>query len=449
MEATSDGGFIIAGSTRSFGAGGSDFYLIRTDAGGDTLWHRTYGGTGTDYARGVRQTPDGGFIVVGSSDVSGAGDYDAYVVKTDVAGDTVWTRHYGTANGNDRGSDIRQTPDGGYFIAGYTNSFGHGGNDGWLIKTDPNGNVLWESAYGWLGDEYFEKMGLNSDGGCILVGSTTSSTPPGWDAYMVRTKADGDTLWVSTFGGTGQDYGYCGVQTFDGGFMVVGANETATKGYEIYIRKLYPNGGLEWRRFYGGTDNEEAYSVRQVGSDSGYVVVGWTDSYGAGDWDVYLLRTDSAGDTLWTTTYGDSLRDWGWEIELLQHDEYIISGTTRSYGAGSDDVYLLRTEGDPAGTGKTHIRTERILGVRAWPNPTVSGVTLEYVLPAHGDVEISVYDCRGRQVRRFGRHRSAAGTHTLTWDGRDARGRSVGPGIYFYTVKAGQLSATTKSVVLR
>jgi hypothetical protein len=139
----------------------------------------------------------------------------------------------------------------------------------------------------------------------------------------------------------------------------------------------------------------------------------------------------------------------GWEIELLHYDEYIISGTTRSYGAGSDDVYLLRTASDPAGIRARRRSVGGALCLRAWPNPSASEVTIEYALPADSNVRITIHDCRGRRVRSLGGAAQACGPHRLEWDGKDAKGRGVGPGIYFYTVTAAGRTATIKSVLLR
>jgi hypothetical protein len=140
---TLDGGFIITGITNSVGAGGYDVYLVKTDSLGDTLWSRTYGGTGDDEGMSVKQTLDGGYIIVGWTNSFGAGDYDIYLIRTDSLGDTLWTRTYGGVF-NDGGYSVQQTTDGGYIIAGYTNSFGAGGFDVYLIKTDANGYVTVE-----------------------------------------------------------------------------------------------------------------------------------------------------------------------------------------------------------------------------------------------------------------------------------------------------------------
>jgi hypothetical protein len=445
----SGGGFVFAGWTQSFGAGGDDIYLVRTDANGDSLLQRAYGGGDTEFGRSVRQTSDGGFIIAGSTKSFGGGDFDVYLVKTDVQGDTSWTRCHGLIEGDDHGYSVRQAADGGYFIAGSTYSFGQGDSDGYLVRTDSQGNMLWDHNYGSAGNDYFEWMEIDTDGGCILVGATYVATPPGWEIWVVRTKASGDTLWSRTFGGTMTDYGHAGIQTDDGGFVAVGTVETAAMGYQAHLIKLHSDGSLDWRRYYGGTDSDLGYCVKQILPDQGYIISGFTESYGAGDWDVYLIRTYADGDTMWTATYGDSLREWGREIHELADGGYVIGGTTRSYGAGSDDMYLIRTRPDGAGVVKEGLLIANSPDISAWPNPAAGAVVIEYMLGAACDVRLAVYDILGREVRLLENRPIGSGKHSLLWDCKDSRGLSVGPGIYFCKIRAAHGTATTKFTKLR
>jgi hypothetical protein len=141
VQQTSDGGYIVAGYTYSFGAGGYDILLIKTDANGDVEWAKTYGGTSdNDYAYSVQQTSDGGYILAGYTASFGAGDLDIFLIKTDANGNIQWAKTYGGTN-EDRAYSVQQTSDAGYIVAGYTSSFGAGGYDIFLIKTDANGNI--------------------------------------------------------------------------------------------------------------------------------------------------------------------------------------------------------------------------------------------------------------------------------------------------------------------
>jgi hypothetical protein len=140
VQQTSDGGYIVAGYTRSFGAGGADFFVVKTDSNGNIIWAKTYGGTGDDTAWSVQQTSDGGYIVAGHTRSFGVGNLDVFLIKTDANGDVQWAKTYGGA-GDDRAFSVQQTSDGGYIVAGRTSSFGAGGDDAFLVKTDANGNI--------------------------------------------------------------------------------------------------------------------------------------------------------------------------------------------------------------------------------------------------------------------------------------------------------------------
>jgi len=191
VQQTLDGGYIVAGSTGSFGAGGGDFYLIKTDASGDALWTRIYGGTGYDYGYSVQQTLDGGYIIAGYTQSSGAGSYDVYLIKTSASGDTLWTRTYGGADG-DGGFSVQQTSDTGYIITGYTYSFGAESTDVYLIKTDASGDTLWTRTYGGTGYDYGRSVRQTLDGGYIIAGYTHSFGAGCDDVYLIKTDANGN-----------------------------------------------------------------------------------------------------------------------------------------------------------------------------------------------------------------------------------------------------------------
>jgi len=213
-----------------------------------TSWWRTYGGTNQDWGYSVQQTADGGYIVAGATKSYGAGNEAVYLIKTNASGDTLWTRTYGGASA-DCGYSVQQTSDGGYIITGYTYSFGAGAPDSanvYLIKTDTSGDTLWTRTYSGTGNDYGRSVQQTADGGYIIAGYTHyfgMGPPDSTNVYLIKTDASGDTLWTKTYGGTSPDFGYSVQQTADGG----------------------------------------------------YVIAGYTASFGAGDDDVYLIKTDSLG----------------------------------------------------------------------------------------------------------------------------------------------------------
>jgi predicted secreted protein len=287
---TSDGGYAIAGGTYSFGAGDMDFWLVKTDSDGNMEWNKTYGGEGYDYGFSVTQASDGGYAIFGTTESFGAGGQDFYLVKTDAAGNMMWNMTYG-GNGTDYGTRVIQSGDG-YAISGYTNSFGAGGNDYWLVKTDSNGIMQWNYTYGMAAtNEGSYYMMQTSDGGYVLGGLTSANS---YDAYLVKTDTDGNMEWNKTYGGTGAQIGETAIQTADEGYAIVGYGFYVGKGFDSFLYKTDAAGNMMWNMTYGGNNTEIPYSIIQT-SDGGYVLTGSTTSFGAGGEDVWLVKTDESG----------------------------------------------------------------------------------------------------------------------------------------------------------
>ena len=213
---TSDGGYIIVGYTDSYGAGFSDVWLVKTDESGGKAWTSTLGGIGGDGGNSVRQTSDGGYVVAGYTVSYGAGDDDIWLVKTDGSGNKVWSRAFGGA-GFDMGNQVLQTSDGGYVIVGVTNSYGAGGDDVWLIKTDASGNEVWDKTYGGTAGDRGNSILQSSDGGYIIAGATHSSGAGFDDVWLLKVDELGNKVWDRAFGGTGSEGGSAVWQTTDGG----------------------------------------------------------------------------------------------------------------------------------------------------------------------------------------------------------------------------------------
>ncbi|KPL05823.1 hypothetical protein AMJ71_10785, partial [candidate division TA06 bacterium SM1_40] len=449
---TDDGGYIVAGETYSFGSGGADVYLIKTDGLGDTLWTRTYGGSQDDISYSVEQTGDGGYIIAGYTDSFGAGEEDVYLVKTDGAGDTVWTRAFGGPE-PDFGNSVEATDDGGCIVIGITSSFGAGSYDFYLIKTDGAGDTLWTQTFGGSEYDYGSSVKQTSDGGYVVAGHVNSFGVGSEDIYLIKLDAAGDTLWTRTYGGSGPDGGRSVEQTDDGGYIIAGDTRSFGAGvWDVYLIKTDAVGDTSWTRAFGGLDDEQAYSVDQT-EDGGYILAGYTKSFGAGQEDVYLIRTDAAGDTLWTRTFGGSDIDYSYSVQATDDGGYIIAGRTRSFGAGNADVYLIKTDANgyvQVSGDRYEIPRSRYLYLsQNRPNPFGSSTTISYSLAAAAQVRLAVYDIRGARVRELASGTAPAGSHQVAWDGRDERGRKVGSGIYFCRLEAGERSATRRMVLLR
>jgi uncharacterized delta-60 repeat protein len=346
VQQTSDGGYIIAGTTWSRGAGSADFYLIKTNASGDdTLWTRTYGGTRDEFGKSVQQTSDSGYIIAGYTTSFGAGMADFYLIKTNASGDTLWTRTYGGSE-PDVGRSVQQTLDGGYIVTGLTSSFGAGYADVYLIKTNADGDTIWTRTYGGRQADEGYSVQQTLDGGYIVTGWTGSSGAGGVDVYLIKTNASGDTLWTRTYGRENHDAGNSVQQASDGGYIIAGYTRSlGTEEKDVYLVRTNASGDTLWTRTYGGAEDDEGYAARQT-SDGGCILAGTVSSFGAGGHDACLIKTDSSGTRLWARTYGGAEDDEGSAVQQTSDGGYIVTGWTKSFGAGQADVLLIKTDAD-------------------------------------------------------------------------------------------------------
>ena len=345
VQQTSDGGYIVAGTTWSFGAGGADIFLIKTDANGNRIWTKTYGGTNDDTASSVQQTSDGGYIVAGRTYSFGAGDGDIILIKTDENGNIQWAKTYGGTRW-DYASSVQQTSDGGYIVAGATSSFGAGWDDDiFLIKTDANGNIQWAKTYGGTYGDWAYSVQQTSDGGYIVAGRTYSFGAGDGDIILIKTDENGNIQWAKTYGGTRWDYASSVQQTSDGGYIVAGATSSFGAGWDddIFLIKTDANGNIQWAKTYRGASGDGAFSVQQT-SDGGYIVANYTFSFGAGWNDIFLIKTDANGNIQWAKTYGGTSWDGAFSVQQTSDGGYIVAGYTYSFGADSYDIFLIKTD---------------------------------------------------------------------------------------------------------
>lgn len=340
---TSDGSLVIAGYTYSYGAGQADIYLLKTDSGGNEIWSQVWGGTGWEYGFSAAPTRDGGAILVGYTTSFGAGSRDIYLIKTDANGNESWAKTLGGA-GLDVGMAVIGTSDGNYVVAGYTESFGAGESDLYLVKVSADGDKVWDKTLGGTGPELGLSLIEASDGNYVIAGATGSHSNNS-DVYLVKTDAEGNELWAKTFNHYTYERGNAVVETSDGGYAIAG-NTDSSSLMNAYLIKTDANGKELWAKtFLHSRFYDYANSIRQT-SDGGYLVAGAAKSRETSKNDVYLVKIDAQGKQMWAKTFGGPGADWGSAIYPTSDGEFVIAGHTDSFGAGSFDMWLMKIKSE-------------------------------------------------------------------------------------------------------
>ena len=363
------------------------------------IFSQTYGSNLSDLVTGVAQSDDGGVVVCGYTIAGAFGDNDFFVMKLDDSGHVAWSNLYGSS-GNDQASSLQKTADGGYIICGSTNSYS-GTFDPFTLKIDNTGNVQWSARYFWWNEDYANSVSQTSDGGYILTGFSNSFGAGGYDTYALKLDQNGGIMWARFYGGAQNDIGNSVLETGDNGFIIGGNTLSFGNLGEGYIIKTFGDGGFNWSKTYGGTGFDNIRDIRK--SSNGYIACGSTVSFGLITADAYVFNIDNSGFVYWSRTFGSNgsgeslfntvrqTSDGGFVLGGSMHSSmissgdmclvklfgngefnyakifggvnddiasaltvksdggYLLAGTTASFGAGSNDVYLQSLKSD--GTG--------------------------------------------------------------------------------------------------
>jgi hypothetical protein len=337
LVATSDGGYALAGKTGPFDSGTEDFWLVKTDAFGYVEWNQTYeGGTFGGYGYYLVETSDGGYALAGTK----VGDF--LLIKTDALGNEEWNKTYSGVHPCKLHSLI-VTSDGGYAMAGETLT--DASLDFLLVKIDASGNFEWNNTYGGNNSETVHSLIQTSDGGYALAGQTSPLFEPG-DFWLVKTDANGNEEWNRTYGGTESDQAHSLVETSGGGYALAGITNSFGAGdRDFWLVKTNATGYMEWSQTYGGIKADDAKSLAKT-SDGGYAIAGNSWSFGAGSYDFWLVKTDSSGRLEWSQTYGWVNTDGVNALVATSDGGYAMAGWTRFSTDGRPYFFLVKTDED-------------------------------------------------------------------------------------------------------
>ncbi|OYU83949.1 MAG: hypothetical protein CFE24_08790 [Flavobacterium sp. BFFFF2] len=397
IQPTSDGGYIMAGYTRSTNLnvsgnhGGNDAWIVKLGASGTILWQKCLGGTSDDYASSIQSTPDGGFIMVGytqsnDGDVTGNhGSQDAWVVKLTGAGNLTWQKTFGGTS-YDSFNGIQLTSDGGYVVSGSTTSFdgdvigNHGGGDAWVAKLSTTGTLVWQNCLGGSNQDGASSIKTTPDGGYILACLTQSTDGDVignhgfYDFWVVKLSTTGNLQWQACFGGTHLDIPNSIQTTPDGGYVVAGnswstdGDVTGNHGRDAWIVKLSATGVLQWEKAIGGTGNESAQNI-QLTNEGSYIVAGQTNSTDGdvsgnhGETDFWAVKLSSTGNLVWQKTVGGTSSDSAISVQITTDGGYLLAGNSDSNDGdvsgnhGRSDCWIVKLSADPTPTPTANAQT--------------------------------------------------------------------------------------------
>ncbi|MBL4625585.1 MAG: T9SS type A sorting domain-containing protein [Flavobacteriales bacterium] len=340
IELTSDGGYIITGATGSFGYGQSDVYLLKIDSAGAYQWSRSYGGSNVDWGYDAEITSDGGYVIAGYTNSFGAGGYDFYLVRTDSVGDTLWTKTYGGWNWEHCYSmDI--TSDDGFVMVGETYSYGGGEKDVWIVKADEFGDTLWTKTFGGILDDWAKGVEVTFDDDIIICGSSYTYSDGDSDGLLIKLDNLGATEWFINYGGTGkQEFENITENNDTSGFACIGMSDPSLNNSKMNLVKFDSQGALIWDKLIGLAQNTFGISIEKNGS-AVYAMVA-TNSNASGN--IQAAVIDTAG--IWQIGNYSSivgpLQEQATDIIHVPGNGYAILGNTYSYGSGYSDVLLYK-----------------------------------------------------------------------------------------------------------
>ena len=339
IDRTSDG-YVVVGSTNSFGFGGNDAWVLKIDDDGNIESQRTFGGKAGDTARSVKVTPDGGYVVAGISYSSSNGGADFWVTKFGSNDALQWSKNYGGTN-NDMAHAIDVTLDNGYLVGGFTTSFGAANKDYLVIKLDSSGVAQWTKRFGGTGEDVIRIVKATSDGKYLVAGFTHSFGTNG-DIMVIKLDASGNIEWEKRYGGGGFEEPCCILEMPDG-YIIFEQSTSFSAGADAWMFKLDTNGNIVWQKRHGGGSFDELSSARLT-SDGGFLTVGETRSFNAGSEDFWMVKFSADGVLQWAKRYGGSGVDEAEAVALGPDGGMVAVGSTKSFGAQGEDVWALKVD---------------------------------------------------------------------------------------------------------
>ncbi len=429
------GGYALAGSTRSFGAGSNDFYFLVLNSNGQVVVDKTYGWLHQDFFRSIIPV-NNGYVFVGDAWDYGPGGLDIYMMKTDTSGTLQQSHFYGTPK-RDNGFDVLQTTDSGFLIVGHSRLQNPKG-DIYLLKINSDGEEQWHQSFWDVGNDYaFQVINSTQNDGYVLIGSKNGFFDDvhadfethDADILLIKTDLNGNKIWKKTYGGTQHDFGYSLCNADDGGYYLLGSSQSYGNGsFDMLLIKTDSEGNEQWHKTFGGTDFEYGKSIVQD-HDGELYLLGSSKSFGTdGSVDVYVVKTDAEGNALWSETIGGTKNDFGEDIMALPNGGCALVGSTHSFGAGGSDVYFLSLTATGEIVLFTDIPEQHSNPVTFYPNPMNYSGTFEIPGTPQTHFTVQLFNAYGQQVMQ----NEANGSKMILHRGK------LSAGTYFYRIISGK-----------
>ena len=403
LKQTLDSGYIVAGSTSSYGFGNTDMYLAKLNKMGEIVFQKTFGDYNNETAKSVIQLMDSSYVMLGYTNSFGMGGYDTYLVKVDKLGQLVWQKNYGGVDW-DFGYSLKQTLDGGFIIAGTTYSFGRGNADGYVIKTDASGNVQWTKTFGGMMDDEFKSVVQTSDGGYALTGYSKSYSDPTYgDMWVFKINALGDSTWCKFYGGAKEDFGNCIIQHPNGDFLIAGAKQSTTTNFlEAFALRINSSGIVGFQFLDNDVSNHRVFNSITVSKrNSNIVTLIEKENFPGYNLQFKILELHVNLFYLNATDYGSLDYDETFSIIATSDKGYAAVGYTKGYEAILTDVYLVKTDsmlvgGNYSIVGVSDLK-KNTTTIQVFPNP-VKDLLMIKCEQALTTESISLYDSYGVEL---------------------------------------------------
>ncbi len=453
---TADGGYLLVGNTIKQDENYTDAYIIKTDKNGKVDWTKIYGGNFDDGASGAAELSDGSFIIVGTSSSFGGGQAEVYLLKLDASGNKIWEKTIGE-NKDVGASHIIKTSDGGLLITGNTKDTPDNSRDALLIKIDTDGNLVWKKHYGTADGESASGITASETGGFIFTGSDAQNGGGDFNVFCVKIDADGNTIWSKTFGGSNWDGGSDVIKTSDG-YVISGYTVSyGASAEDAYLLKIDFDGNEQWHKIYGSDHNDRFSSVVQM-PDGGFLAAGSSVNFFSVNYtytDAYFVRTDTNGNLIWSKLYGGDKNDNAGRIIYDGSGAYATLGNTNSYSQ-SGDFYFLKinqngTLTDVKQQQQQAQQPKQFILAQNYPNPFNPSTQIQFSVPNNSKdlthVELKVFNILGEEIAVLLNEELHAGRYTLTFDNNFHSKNELPSGIYFYKLTAGKYSETKKMIL--